>query len=451
MAYVRGDAAAAAANLNEVALWMGDSLSHINTAARVLSGLTKRSELQFGLLGCMPTIGASDTQTGQSHSSVPNNVTAVSPGQNYPSGYPQANRNNFTSTNMIVYAGDQAFGGANQNSSFRPASFANDWMTGNLRVSELRTQFDNGLTAAQMRVTNRDGTQVIQTPTNHRTGVDGSIAFQETAAFAAGTGANSIVAQIQYWNSPSPTDETGLASNLLLRVLRRDGDLSGRFGFLFAGHPGQKVSGHAYSDGGVGVGDPDLDPLCYSDAALVALYQNYPIKKIVLMAGQNGTPTVTQLNAWDARQIAAITAAGKNPADFKRELISTHDATQGALNVYNPATEQVKYNNIRAVYDAFVAAKGANYYHVPMGLEWREKYGNLPAWGDTYLSGFFDGTNYDYIHFKDEAATIQWAADYIALMLRGPAPSSTARSRRAMSMGIGLSIYGAAGSGGFSG
>jgi hypothetical protein len=195
-----------------------------------------------------------------------------------------------------------------------------------------------------------------------------------------------------------------------------------------------RLSGHAYADGGTGVSDPDADTRFYNAALLTAFYTHCPIKVRTLMIGQNGTPTTTQLNAWDARHIAAITAAGKNPADIGVELISTHDASQAALGSYNPVTEQVKYDNIRNTFSSWVQSKGAGYWHVPMGLEWREKYGDLPEWGATYLSGVGN----DYIHFNT-AGSLQWATDWVALMQRGADPSTLFRRNRiSMRMGLGL-------------
>jgi len=42
------------------------------------------------------------------------------------------------------------------------------------------------------------------------------------------------------------------------------------------------------------------------------------------------------------------------------------------LGSFYPANEQVKFDNIRYSFSYWVQSKGAGYWHVPMGLEWRE-------------------------------------------------------------------------------
>jgi hypothetical protein len=436
MAYVVGDAAAAQANLQAVRLWMGDSLSEPNTADRVLHGLVKNTTLQWGLLGSHCTTGSDINQTGQTFTSLPTVATTILPGGAYPPGYTSANGNNGFGTNHIAYNADQGSFASNLNTEFRPASFGVDWIRNqNVQAGEFRTHFADGITNARFLVadtTNPTRVERINTATDHSSGAAGAINHSISASFAAGNGTNTLLISTQYWNSPT-TVEVGRTANQLLRYLRLP-TVTNKFGFIYFGTGGMRLSGHAYADGGAGVSDPDADTRFYNAALLTAFYTHMPIKVRTLMIGQNGTPTTTQLNAWDARHIAAITAAGKNPADIGVELISTHDASQNALNLYNPATEQVKYDNIRNTFSSWVQSKGAGYWHVPMGLEWREKYGNLPEWGNLYLSGVGN----DYIHFNT-AGSLQWATDWVALMQRGADPSTLFRRNR-ISMRIGLGL-----------
>jgi hypothetical protein len=436
MAYVQGDAAAAAANLNAVRLWMGDSLSEPNTGDRVLHGLVKNTNLQWGLLGSHCSTGSDVNQTGQTFTSLPTVATLILPGGAYPTGYTAANGNNGFGTNHIAYNVDQGTFGSNMNSEFRPASFGVDWIRNqNVQAGEFRTHFADGITNARFLVadtTNPTRVERINTATDHSSGTAAAINHSLSASFAAGNGTNTLLVSTQYWNAPT-TVEVGRTANQLLRYLRLP-TVTNKFGFVYFGTGGMRLSGHAYADGGVGVSDPDADSRFYNAALLTAFYTHLPIKVRTLMIGQNGTPTTAQLNAWDARHIAAITAAGKNPADIGVELISTHDASQNALNLYVPATEQVKYDNIRNLFTSWVQSKGAGYWHVPMGLEWREKYGDLPEWGATYLSGVGN----DFIHFNT-AGSLQWAVDWVALMQRGPDPATLVR-RSQIYLGVGLEV-----------
>jgi hypothetical protein len=438
MAYIQGDAAAATSNLQAVRLWMGDSLSHPNTASRVLHGLAKSTSLSWGLLGSHCATGSDIDQTGQAFLSVPNVANAVAPGGSYPANHTAGNGNNGFDTNVIIYNSDQGTFGSNMITQFKPASFGTDWIRNqNVQAGEFRTNFNQaspaalGIVNGRILVNNTAGTEVANVATNHSTGTHGAIVHASTSSVAAGNGGSTFNVATQYWNSPSPTDETGRSANILLRYLRLL-DTTGKFGFVYLGTGGMRLSGHAYSDGGAGVSDPDADTRFYNDALLVALYANLPIKVRTLKIGQNGTPTTAQLDAWNARHISAIIAAGKAPGDIGVELISTHDAFQADLSTYNPATEQVKYNNIRNLFTSWVQSKGAGYWHVPMGLEWREKYGNLNVWGNTYLAG---GAGFDYIHYNS-AGSLQWATDWVALMQRGGEPSR--RSRVSMALGVGL-------------
>lgn len=327
---------------------------------------------------------------------------------------------------------------------WRPSVWANDWLTGNLKFGELRVNPGaNGLLGSDIQVSIRNATIPYSSgAVDESVGTAGNYTYFETPDIAMGTGSSDISMFRQ--SGGGAFDETGKLSFWLLKTIRSSLAAT-RYGEVSAGWGGATWDMHDDEAG------QTASTQKYLDAHMDQLFTITPIQgdyatggksgKVVAMLGTNGyTPgnqaqLKTWVNNWIARVRASLTRVGKGSSDVLIELVLPWDTTLDRPN-YNATTEQVKVNEMDAVYRAVASENTALHSKVaytPLGLEVRARHGALPSWtsidGSTgYLAGSGDFTH------PNSIGALYFPTVEVDLYLR----SQVSTSRVSMRTGLGL-------------
>lgn len=418
---------------------LGDSNETWGVANRLFRGRMKDSRRgAWGFIGVPLASGADISTMGYTVSNGPSPATITYTNLGTAPVSPLSDLPNRTgvSSPVGVYTGGPVFSPAwrlyIRNSFFAVDPFTNQ----NVKFGELRvncgvngSQYSvicTGCVSTSTQIYNSSSTAI-----NDSVGTRGGITFYETPTCATGTGSADISMYRQTFNG---VPASGNAAFPLFRTVRHATLDKTRYGEICIASGGLGMD-HFQSGSAGPADDPNT---FFNDDYLDAVLSAAPIEGDYDTGGVSGVINVklTQNRfvskaAWKTSAIAvydrlraSLVRINKHTKDILICFELSWDTTSD-INTYNPATEQVRFNEMWEAIQEICSTRTAMHDKcagLPTGLEIRDRYGSLTNWaftGPTWLANESNAA----IHTTD-AGSIAIPAVTVDIILRGDEPSS---------------------------